>query len=680
MRALIRLSSALLLISGGLTLSAVPAAAATFTVNTTAEGGDANLGNGECATSGGQCSLRAAIEEANNFGGADIIALPAGEYHLGAAQLMLSDAADVRGAGAATTIIDQDTFDRIFHIGSGVTATISGVTIRGGATPTTHGGGIDNQGNLTLVRVAVLDNNAGLSGGGIVNTTGTSSLTIDSSTISGNRASGGNGGGINFGATGSLTITNSTITNNLATEDGGGIHLGSTATIASSTITGNRADNDVTGSGNGGGASIGAGGSLTLQRTILGGNTDAGAEAPDCFGGAASGGSNLVGNTTNCTYTVDPTDKVEVSPQLGPLADNGGPTMTHALLTGSPAIDGVTGTCETADQRGVPRPQGTGCDIGAYELALCSGESVNRLALADVPFEGTSGPDVVLGTNGNDSIDVGGGDDKVCAGAGDDQLTGGAGNDALDGGTGTDRVMGLGDVDFVLTPTLLIGLGTDSLTSIEQATLTGGAGNNLLDASGFLGPVVLNGGDGFDGLFGGPGNDALDGGPGFDNVLAEGNVNFTLTNTSLSGKGSDILKDIETAFIIGGSLGNKIDASVSSSIDMFAIGGGGADTILGGSSEFGDFILGEGGKDVIRGGEGPDLLAGGGGKDRLAGQGGDDFVFGDSGNDRLGGGAGKDRLMGGRGRDALDGGKGKDVCVGGKQLDTAKRCEKVRSL
>ena len=123
-----------------------------------------------------------------------------------------------------------------------------------------------------------------------------------------------------------------------------------------------------------------------------------------------------------------------------------------------------------------------------------------------------------------------------------------------------------------------------------------------------------------------------------------------------------------------------IDASASSTIDLFAIGGGGADTILGGNSEFGDFVLGEGGKDVVRGGGGPtcwQAVAAGTGS---PGQAGDDFVVGDSGNDRLAGGAGKDRLMGGRGRDAMDGGKGKDVCVGGKQLDTAKRCEKVRSL
>jgi CSLREA domain-containing protein len=709
-RALVRLSSALLLISASLAFSAVPAAAAAFTVNTTNDGIDANVNDGACATAGAQCSLRAAIEQANFAPGADTIILPAGEYHPNMGQLTLSDSATIQGAGAATTIIDPDTPDRIFRIENTATATISGVTVRGGGPPD-HGGGIVNLGNLTLLSVAVRDNSAGQSGGGIQTSVGTASLTIDRSTITGNQASDGSGGGIDFGTMGSLTITNSTITNNSATIDGGGIyhggtggttsitnttvsgnranansggiHIFSTATIASSTITANRADNDASGSGNGGGASVGAGGSLTLERTMLAGNTDAsaGAEAPDCSTGPMSGDSNLIGNTANCAYVPGPTDKVNVNPLVGALADNGGSTMTHALLTGSPAIDGVTGTCEAAaDQRGVPRPQGTGCDIGAYELALCSGEAVNRLALADVPFEGTSGPDVVLGTSGNDTIDVGGGDDKLCAGAGDDQLTGGAGNDALDGGTGTDRVVGLGDVDFVLTPTLLIGLGTDSLTSIEQATLTGGVGHNLLDASGFLGPVVLNGGDGFDGLFGGPGNDALDGGPGFDNVLAEGNVNFTLTNASLIGQGSDILKDIETAFIFGGPVGNKIDASSASSIDLFAICGGGADTILGGSSEFGDFILGEGGKDIIRGGGGPDLLFGGGGKDRLAGQAGDDFVFGDSGDDRLAGGAGKDRLMGGRGRDALDGGKGKDVCVGGKQLDTARRCEKVRGL
>ena len=61
----------------------------------------------------------------------------------------------------------------------------------------------------------------------------------------------------------------------------------------------------------------------------------------------------------------------DTNPQLGPLADNGGPTQTHALLPGSPAIDGVAfdapNDCPAADQRGVPRPQGAACDMGAVE-------------------------------------------------------------------------------------------------------------------------------------------------------------------------------------------------------------------------------------------------------------------------------------------------------------------------
>lgn len=710
-RALVRLSSIWLLASAGVIVSPLPAAAATFTVNTTTDASDAAAGDGVCAAVDGKCSLRAAIEQANNSVGTDVIALPAGEYHTNLGQLILTDPATVQGVGAATTIIDPDTAVRVFRIETGVNATFSGVTIRGGSAPGEHGGGILSLGNLTLLEVSIVDNNAGFSGGGIASTMTGTSLTIDRSTISGNQASDGNGGGLTIGTMGTLIITNSTITNNTATIDGGGIYDGATggtasitnttisgnrahgggggihsysaATISSSTIRDNRADHDATGGGDGGGVvDTGGFGTLTMRRTIVAGNTDAspGGEAPDCFGGPVSGGSNLISNDMGCTYTADSSDKVNVLANLGPLADNGGPTMTHALLTGSPAIDGVTGTCEATDQRGIPRPQGAGCDIGGYELMLCSGEAVNRLALADVAFVGTSGPDVVLGTSGNDSIDVGSGDDKVCAEAGDDQLTGGEGNDALDGGAGTDRVVGIGNVDFVLNATLLIGLGTDSLTSIEQATLTGGAGNNLLDASGFLGPVILNGGEGQDGLFGGPGNDAMDGGLGFDNVFAEGNVNFTLTNSNLIGQGTDLLANIETAFIFGGPSGNKIDASGSSSIDLFAGGGGGADTILGGNSEFGDFVLGEGGKDVVRGGGGPDLLIGGGGKDLLAGQAGDDFVFGEAGDDRLAGGRGKDRLMGGRGRDAMDGGRGKDVCVGGKQPDTARRCEKVRSL
>jgi CSLREA domain-containing protein len=692
MRFLARVCSTVLLTSAGLVTSPAPAAATTFTVNTAADAPDAAQGDGACATAAAQCSLRAAVQEANAMVGPDLIVLPGGEYHI--AGTGDDDAAigdldigggdlTIDGSGALNTVIDADRNDRIFDILPGVAATLRHLTVVDGFSPGNHGGGILNRGTLTLVSAVVRDSDAGQSGGGI-QSAGGSSLTIDRSTISGNHSLDGNGGGVHIDAMTPLMITNSTISSNSAAVNGGGIYdsAGGSVSISDATIAGNRADDDAMLGGDGGGVSTVGGSTLTLRRTVVAGNSDAspGNEAPDCSGAVTSGGSNLIGSDAGCTYAADPTDKVGMSPLLGPLADNGGHTQTHALLPGSPAIDSVSGACEASDQRGVPRPQSAGCDIGAYELALCGGAAVNRLAAANVPFAGTGGPDVVLGTSGNDSIDVGSGDDKVCAGEGDDQLTGGEGNDALDGGAGTDRVVAVGNVDFILTPALLIGLGTDSLTGIEQAALTGGAGNNLLDASGFLGSVVLDGGDGQDGLFGGRGNDAMDGGSGVDHVLAEGNANFSLSNSSLAGEGTDLLVHIETAVIFGGPSGNMIDASASSSIDLFAGGGGGADTILGGSSEFGDFLLGEGGKDVVRGGGGPDLLIGGRGKDKLAGQTGSDFVFGDAGDDRLTGGAGKDRLMGGPGQDFMDGGPGRDVCNGGKQRDRARRCERVRKL
>jgi hypothetical protein len=79
----------------------------------------------------------------------------------------------------------------------------------------------------------------------------------------------------------------------------------------------------------------------------------------------ASGGHNVF--TDNTCQPAD-SDQVVGDPALGALADNGGPAATHALLEGSPAVDaGDPGPCPASDQRGVPRPQGPGCDVGAYE-------------------------------------------------------------------------------------------------------------------------------------------------------------------------------------------------------------------------------------------------------------------------------------------------------------------------
>src|SRR5262249_37072133 len=123
--------------------------------------------------------------------------------------------------------------------------------------------------------------------------------------------------------------------------------------------------------------------SSTLENTILAGNTSAGA-SPDCSGTLISPGYILVGDASGCdiSESLPLTDQIgggslpKIDPRIGPLADNRGATQTHALLQGSPAIDtgnpaapggDVSWFCPATDQRGVARPLGERCDIGAFE-------------------------------------------------------------------------------------------------------------------------------------------------------------------------------------------------------------------------------------------------------------------------------------------------------------------------
>ena len=255
-----------------------------------------------------------------------------------------------------------------------------------------EGGGINNAGTLTLTNSTVRDNTA-LAGGGIFNQ---GTLTLTNSTVSGNAAPGGGGihnlgtlflnrstisdntalagGGIFNDVDGELTITNSTVGDNTA-QAGGGIWNQGTVALGNSTLSGNSAE------GGGGISNATFGVAISLVNTVLAGNTaDSGL---DCAGDLTSLGHNLVGSTTGCGFNPATGDLVNVDPMLGPLADNGGPNFTHALLPGSPAIDaGDNEPCTHTDQRGIPRPQGAACDIGAYEavvgVELPVPEDVNR--------------------------------------------------------------------------------------------------------------------------------------------------------------------------------------------------------------------------------------------------------------------------------------------------------------
>lgn len=155
---------------------------------------------------------------------------------------------------------------------------------------------------------------------------------------------------------------------------------------------------------------------------------------------------------------------------------------------------------------------GTFALAGIEEASLTGGPSANTISAS-----GASLRVRVDGDEGNDLLRGGTRGDTILGGSGNDTLVGGLGDNVLDGGFGADRVVESGNANVVLTNALLTALGTDALTSVEFATVTGGASANTLDASAFtLGGVILNGGDGSDTLLGGSRNDTLTGGAGTD--------------------------------------------------------------------------------------------------------------------------------------------------------------------
>lgn len=373
----------------GVFLSA-SARAAVFTVNSPADVRDITPGDKLCHTGATQptCTLRAAIQEANALGGDHEIILPslppANAYVLTIVdELFITSNITITGGGAATTIIDGNKgtrpISRVLTTNSGTNVRISGVTIRNGSQSGESGGGIRNGGTLTLTSSTVSGNSSTNSGGGIFNT---GTLTLISSTVSGNstRNSSLSGGGAISNA-GTLTLTNSTVSGNSTTINGGGITNFGTANLFNSTVTSNRADADNNFVGTGGGVFNNVGATLTFQNTIIAENFDTFFGINECAGTLTSNGNNLLGSSNpGCTIVGSPV--TIANSRLGPLQNNGGPTQTHDLLVGSPAIDaGNPGGCRdqfgallTTDQRGFPRSvDGNNdsvatCDIGAYEL------------------------------------------------------------------------------------------------------------------------------------------------------------------------------------------------------------------------------------------------------------------------------------------------------------------------
>ncbi len=237
-------------------------------------------------------------------------------------------------------------------------------------------------GTLRIEDTTLYANYAAHSGGGLNAVQSTTYIT--GTTFYGNIAAdsptGGtfdnHGGGL-FLYAGTTHLVNSTISGNLAEESGGGIFGdGAILSLLFMTVADNVADDDGDGNGDGGGVYDGSE-NPNIVNTILAGNVDKGGEAPNCGGlGVLTYGDNII-KDRGCTIAGGTGTNFTSDPLLGPLADNGGPTDTRALSAGSPAIDRVTNNCKTyqalvltGDQRGVLRPIGAACDIGAYEAAI----------------------------------------------------------------------------------------------------------------------------------------------------------------------------------------------------------------------------------------------------------------------------------------------------------------------
>ena len=329
------------------------------------------------------CSLREAIATATP---GSIVNVPAGTDTLSlGSQLIIDKNLTLRGAGADSTIIQAATergaaTDRVLSVGHGQVAIISGLTIRYGKTAR-DGGGIANEGTVALTNVTVNDNTA-RQGGGIYSP---ATVTIFSSTISNNAAQ--EGGGIyNRGI---LLLVDSTVSGNNV-----GISVtGRDSTLINSTVSGNGTGVDVgwdsrvylsyaTVTNNGVGVHVASSsGAHNSGRLVFGSSIVAG-NGGNCVGTSSSRFSSEGHNLSSdgsCRLSAGG-DLPNTNPLLGPLQDNGGPTFTHALLEGSPAIDASDDSvAPTTDQRGVPRPQGPRSDIGAYEAP----EDVGAAPVAD---------------------------------------------------------------------------------------------------------------------------------------------------------------------------------------------------------------------------------------------------------------------------------------------------------
>jgi hypothetical protein len=342
------------------------------------------------------CSLREAVLAAISLPGGDVIELAAGTYHLTIAEvaqdsaggdLDITDQLTITGAAADSTIIDATGVDRVFEVPAGGHLTLEDLTVTGGSSPDIAGG-FNVRGEASLTRTVVAGNTAN-AGGGFVVGGSDAVLYLTDSLVHDNQAlnlgvTNAAGGGVLIQDGAHVHVSGTTFSNNSSAASAGAISLNtSNLDVVNSTFSGNDAFS---------GAAIAAvNSSVTVSFSTITANTSGTAlhnfVCDTCEGGFTLDNSIVASNPNgdcnkveslgynidsdgSCAFAVPANDgDITVQdPGLGPLADNGGFAPTHNLLPESPAIDAAGGPdCPETDQRGIERPNGDACDIGAVE-------------------------------------------------------------------------------------------------------------------------------------------------------------------------------------------------------------------------------------------------------------------------------------------------------------------------
>ena len=543
---------ALLVVMGvGMAMMASPAQAADLAVTSNADDGPG--------------TLRAAVDTANGNGVADNIFfnLPSNQrtITLGSPITFTDTAKTTIDGGTAGVTVSGGNTTRVFFVSYGANLSLKNLKVSGGNAIDDSGGGIFNAGGTLSITDSTISGNSAEHGGGGIYNQGTVSVT--DSTISGNSANLFDGGGIYN--QGTLNVTDSTISGNFATGHGGGIVSGTNqpgqkTTVVNSTISGNTAQEFGGGVYNGTGlttisnstitnntAPSGSGAGVASYgdpdtRTVVDSSIIAANSSTDVnyvyvtTNSFVSAGYNLIGDG-NATAAFNKTGDQIISnnsPGLGALANNGGPTRTHALLAGSPALNTIpqgTNGCAitlTQDQRGLSRPQGRACDTGSFELAnaapkitvvagsasqsACLATNRGRVTLklsdangdpltlsatssnttllptSNITFSDTGATrtatiTTVSGRTGTSNLKIKVSDGEKSSTVAVTVKSGSNANNTISGTSGADLLLGQGGADT------LDGLGSSDV-------LCGAAGNDRL--RGGVGADTLNGGSGTD--------------------------------------------------------------------------------------------------------------------------------------------------------------------------------------